>query len=205
MAGLMKRPETGGKPKRITTKGKPGDTGPWGANPARNKVKQETMGETNVSPEEQAQYDEFVSNGLNLIYDEKGLDSIMTTLAGDGNPVEGLANTLVSVVGRLEGSAKESGTPISGDVILHGSGEILEGLVEMSEKAGLHDFSEEDMESAFFMAADQYRNLKQEAGELPEEQLKADFQSILQAEGAGTLNDVLPGVEEYAQRAPQPE
>ena len=30
----MKKPESGGKPKKITTKGKPGDTGPWGANPA---------------------------------------------------------------------------------------------------------------------------------------------------------------------------
>lgn len=33
----MKKPESGGKPKRITTKGKPGDTGPWGANPASGK------------------------------------------------------------------------------------------------------------------------------------------------------------------------
>lgn len=33
----MKPPEKGGKPKRITTPGKPGDTGPWGANPARNR------------------------------------------------------------------------------------------------------------------------------------------------------------------------
>lgn len=33
----MKPPKKGGKPKRITTKGKPGDTGPWGANPASGK------------------------------------------------------------------------------------------------------------------------------------------------------------------------
>jgi hypothetical protein len=35
----MKRPEKGGTPKRITTKGKPGDTGPGGARPARNYKK----------------------------------------------------------------------------------------------------------------------------------------------------------------------
>lgn len=35
----MKKPDKakGGPPKRITTPGKPGDTGPWGANPARNQ------------------------------------------------------------------------------------------------------------------------------------------------------------------------
>ena len=35
----MKPPKKGRKPKKITTKGKPGDTGPWGANPARNRYK----------------------------------------------------------------------------------------------------------------------------------------------------------------------
>lgn len=35
----MKKPEKGGTPKRITTDGKPGDTGPGGANPARNRKK----------------------------------------------------------------------------------------------------------------------------------------------------------------------
>lgn len=35
----MKPPEKGGKPKRITTPGKPGDTGPWGATPARDRQK----------------------------------------------------------------------------------------------------------------------------------------------------------------------
>ena len=35
----MKPPEKGGTPKRITTPGKPGDTGPWGATPARDRQK----------------------------------------------------------------------------------------------------------------------------------------------------------------------
>lgn len=169
------------------------------------KMQQETMGQTNVSPEEQAQYEEFVGNGLNLIYDEKGLQKLVTALESGGSPIEGLAHTLVGVVSRLEDSAKESGTPINGDVVLHGSVEIMEGLVEMSETAGIHEYSEEDMESAFFMAADMYRKMKQERGDLPEEQLKADFQTILQAENEGRLEEVVPGVTEYASRAPKPD
>ena len=35
----MKPPQTGGKPKRITTPGKPGDSGPGGAHPGRNPPK----------------------------------------------------------------------------------------------------------------------------------------------------------------------
>ena len=43
----MKKPESGGKPKQITTKGKPGDTGPGGANPARNRYKNQTTDSNN--------------------------------------------------------------------------------------------------------------------------------------------------------------
>lgn len=35
----MKPPEKGGTPKRIATPGKPGDSGPGGAKPARNRKK----------------------------------------------------------------------------------------------------------------------------------------------------------------------
>jgi hypothetical protein len=35
----MKPPQKGGKPKRITTPGKPGDSGPGGAHPGRNRPK----------------------------------------------------------------------------------------------------------------------------------------------------------------------
>lgn len=159
--------------------------------------------ESNVTPEEQAQYDEFVANGMNLIYDEKGLQQTLESLEGDGSPIEGLASTLIGVVSRLEDSAEEAGTPISGDVVYHGGVELLEQLAEMSSKAKLHDYSEEDMESALFMALDQYRQMRQQQGKLPEDELKADFNSILQAEQAGNLDQALPGIEEYAARASQ--
>jgi hypothetical protein len=39
----MKKPEKGGKPKRIVTKNKPGHTGPGGANPARGIPEHKTV------------------------------------------------------------------------------------------------------------------------------------------------------------------
>jgi len=37
--GKWPKPETGGKPKKITTPGQPGDSGPGGAHPGRNRSK----------------------------------------------------------------------------------------------------------------------------------------------------------------------
>jgi len=205
MAGLLK-PEKGGTPKQITTKNKPGSTGPWGDNPARNwdKNQSQDMGDDgSVSPEEQKQYDQFVKNGMNLIYDEGGLGKIVESLKGGENPIGGLANTLVSVVSRLEDSAEQNKQQISGDVLYHGGVELMEQLAEMAEAAKIHEFSEEDLESALYLALDQYRAMRQEQGKLPEERLKADFQTMLQAENEGRLDEILPGIEEYAQKAPQ--
>lgn len=162
-----------------------------------------TEEEPNVSPEEQAQYDSFVKNGMNLIYDEKGMDKLVESLDGDGSPVEGLANTLVTVVMRLEDSAADAGHPVSGDVVMHGGAEIMGLMAEMSSEAGVHEFSDAEQESAWYMAQDQYRSMRQEQGVLPVEQLQADMNEMLQAEQAGTLGEMLPGIEEYAQRAQQ--
>ena len=46
----MKPPEKGGTPKRITTPGKPGDTGPGGANPARDRKKMADGGKVHGAP-----------------------------------------------------------------------------------------------------------------------------------------------------------
>ena len=37
----LPKPKSGGKPKKITTPGKPGDSGPGGAHPGRNRPKRE--------------------------------------------------------------------------------------------------------------------------------------------------------------------
>jgi hypothetical protein len=46
----MKKPETGGKPNLITTPGKPGDSGPGGAHPGRNRKKMADGGKVYGAP-----------------------------------------------------------------------------------------------------------------------------------------------------------
>ena len=159
----------------------------------------------NVTPEEQQQYDQFVTNGMQMLDDEKALPQILESIRGDGNPVEGLANALVALVMRLEDSAEEQGQKISGDVMLHGGTELLEQMVEIAEKAGVHEFDEKEMESALYLALDTYRATRQEQGKLPEEALQADMQELVQADQAGGLEELIPGITKYAETAPKPD
>ena len=164
-----------------------------------------------VTPEEQEQYDLFVSNGMKLLYDQKVMPKLMESIRGggnateDGNPIEGLANALSMLVMRLEDSAAEKGQPISPDVMLHGGTELLEQMADLAEQAGVHTFDESEIETALYLALDTYRTTRQQQGKLPEDQLKADMQQLAQAEQDGSIDEIIPGITEYAKKAPKPD
>jgi len=178
-----------------------GRKGQRNARPDPNDLDDEPQ---NVTPEEQEQYNRFVTNGMLLMYEKERLPTLLKTIAGDGNPVEGIANALVSIVSRLDDSADKAGAQVSGDIKYQGGVELMEQLVELAENAGIHTFSDKEMEDATLLALDTYRASKQQAGALPVDELSQDFEALLAAEESGELEQVLPGVNEYAKNAPQP-
>ena len=150
----------------------------------------------NVSPEEQKLYDQFVDNALSVIYDDKSLPSIIESLKGDGNPVDGLANTAVGVVIRVQDSAEKAGQEIPPDVVFHAGTEILEDLAELAGKAGVHEFTPEEIEGAAFQAMDLYREMKGRDGGEGRPQIMEDFNQIVALDQAGRLDEVAPGLTE---------
>ena len=151
-------------------------------------------GQPNVAPEEQAQYDQFVDQALSVIYDEKSMPQIIESLKGNGNPVDGLANTVVNVVTRVQDSAEKAGQALSPDVLFHGGTEILEDLAGLSEKAGIHKFSPEEVEGALFQAMDLYREAKGRDGGAAAPQIKQDFNELVALDQAGKLDEIQPGL-----------
>lgn len=164
---------------------------------------EETEGEPNVTPEEQAEYDLFVKNAMEFIYTEedKVLPDVMNRLA-TGNPVDGLAQTAVWVVGMVESSAKASGREMSNDVVFHGGREILEQLVEVAEAGGGHDFTAKEIESAWYKALDLYREAATpEGGRFDPKEAADEFLALNEADQQGNADDVLPGFSKISQRA----
>lgn len=200
MAGLMNK-DRKGQQSEGDMQGQSGAP-PRGGQQGQSQTMEE---ESNVSPEEQAQYNEFVSQGRMLVDDKKTMPTLLKNIQGDGNPVEGLANSLYAVVMRLEDSAEKAGKEFSGDVKYHGATEIMEHMVELAEAAGIHEYSDQNMESALTIALDLYRVAKQQSGEIQPEQFQDELAMLQQAEQEGRLDEVLPGITEYAENAPQPQ
>lgn len=176
----------------------------------QNKMQTERRGETdpantagaqpNVSPEEQQQYEQFVGQALNLIYDDKGMQAVTQRLKGTGDPMDDLAQTAVMVVTRVQESAREAGQDIPGDVLFHGGVEIIEDLANLAEKAGIHSFSEDELEGATYRALDLYRETATQAGLIDPAPLKQEFGELMQADQQGRLGEIIPGIEKYGDR-----
>ena len=164
----------------------------------------ESGAEGNVSPEEQAQYDAFVTNGMKLMNDEKGIDGLLKAIQGDGDPIQGLADTVAAIVIRVEDSAQKQGVEISPDVLLHGGTELLEQAADLSEQAGNHKFDDKELEAALYRSMDIYRSMREQQGKLPTEQLGQDLQELQAAEKEGSLEEMFPGITEFGNERPAP-
>lgn len=163
-----------------------------------------TAGAPNVSPEEQAQYDQFVGQAMNMMYDEKITPTIVKSLSNAESPAEGLGRTLAMIVMRVEDAAQDQGVSFSGDVMLHGAEELLEQLVEIGEAAGLKDYTPEEMESALYLGLDTYRATRQQQGRLPVDEISQDFDALLAADQSGDVDSIVPGLSGYAQNVEIP-
>ena len=197
----------------LSARSAPGDT-----NELRMPGGGDVEGEAaNVTPEEQAQYDEFVNNALEIIYpaQTQGQPSpqIINSLSGQmseqerellaqadpplGNsPIDNLAGTGAAVVVMVEGSAAQAGARIDDDVLFHAGADILAELAEVAEAAKIHPYSEEEMESALYRALDIYR---MSSPRVDPEMLAQEFGQIAEADKAGQLDQVLPGIGQRTQ------
>jgi hypothetical protein len=153
---------------------------------------------SNVTPEEQQQYDQFVNNCYRVIYTPNMRVTILKRLAATGKPIDDLANTSVMVVQRVEQSAKQAGQPVSPDVVYHGGLEVLQDLATYAEKAKIHTYTEQETTGAWYRALDLYRQMGEASGQIDPAPLKQEFGQIAAASKDGTLNQMLPGIDAAA-------
>ena len=127
--------------------------------------------DNSASPEEQAQYNQFVGRAMELIYNPQMFPQIVEMLKGGADagaptpdqgqspggqgdqpqpgpadhgasgPAQGLAQATVMVLAKVGTAAEEAGQTLSPDVVFHGGSEIFSQLAEISDKAGISDYA----------------------------------------------------------------
>lgn len=162
-----------------------------------------------ASPEEQAIYSDLEKKAMAYIYppNQHGQVSaeIVANLKGDFDPqilamfeqaepalTDAPADTVAAVAALLtimvEGTL---GGPGPESVMMEIGSDLVGNLAEVAEAAGLKDFAAKEMDGVFYRAVDLYRVA---SPFVDQEALKAEFGKIVEADKAGQLETVLPGL-----------
>lgn len=152
-----------------------------------------------ASPEEQQQYDRFVARAMQLMYSEQMRPKVRELLAGEGDPIEGLARASSMIIVRVALAAEKAGEKLMGDVVFEAGKSIIEDLAEYATKWGIHDFetNSKDLEGAYFRALDMFRVMMQQAGRAKPEAFKQDMDKLVQMNESGEFETMLRQLADY--------
>lgn len=157
-----------------------------------------------ASPEEQAQYEQAMVNAQKLIYtpDNQPQPGILDALKSANEqqpqdqqgkalspPVSALSHVAVMVVSKLDDSAREAGQPLTDDVLQEVGDDVIGMLADLAQVTGIHDYSEQELEGATVAAYDMYRDKAIADGRTSEDDLKQQWEGLLQADKEGRLGD----------------
>lgn len=150
------------------------------------------QGET-PTPEEQQQYETFVSMAILAIYDEKMMPETVKFLKESDDPIQAVASVASGIAMRVFANSQENGAEISGDVILHGGKEIVETVIDLAERVRVAEFTPEMMEKTFYAAADMFAKELSEAGIYTDEAKASDVQALTQMRDSGQIAKMIGG------------
>jgi hypothetical protein len=152
-----------------------------------------------AAPEEQAQYEQFVKNGMELIYPKNGgvAPKVMETLKGP-NPVEALASATAVIAASVQNSAMKNKVQLSGDVVMHGGKAIMEELATVATEGKVHDYTDEEMKAAAMRAVELFQSV---GGHADQDSVKADFEAMMAADQSGELDRRFPALKQMGAQA----
>lgn len=104
-----------------------------------------------VTPEEQAQYDQFVLRAQEFLTKEPGV--VIDYLNNKNRPVfENVGRAALMVAEQVSGTARQRGVELSPEVMMAGGEEIVGMLMEMGDAAKIFPFKQKDKEYDEVMA-----------------------------------------------------
>lgn len=151
-----------------------------------------------ASPEEQQAYDEYVSRGIMLLFDEQTQQlrpAVAQMMQDEDDPAAGLGEAVGNIVSRIDDQAQQEGIEIAPDVREAAATNIFEVAAQAATNAGIHDFEADDeaFQRAYLIGVDTVRQADVATGRTSPEKAQADMQALAQADQAGQLQTMLGG------------
>lgn len=142
-------------------------------------------------------YQKVVANCMNTV--TQALPTILKSIASSPDKPGALATAAVHVLMRVEDSFEQSGGKLVLTMTFNSGAATLIDISEAAEKAGVHAYSQKELEAAFLQAVDQYRVIRAHQGRIDQAQFQQQLQQMKQDADNGTLEKQFPGLDQMKQ------
>lgn len=137
---------------------------------------------------------------VTLVVDKK-MGLLEQALAAEGQPMQRENEPGEEMPGQPEedpagyrGENEDEGDYSPEAVLMEGGKLAVEELVEVAEAANIHDFSQEEIDGAFYRALDLFRVAQEKVNPRVVQSLQRGFEQLRMADQQGQLGKVLPGL-----------
>lgn len=111
--------------------------------PAQTDVAPTDQGSSNVSPEEQKQYDIVMTAARGILFGEATFKTVMDKLSGGKDEMgKTIGHTAAMVITSIKGGIEKQGRSVPEDILFHAGEEVVSDLIEMAVAAKLMQESE---------------------------------------------------------------
>lgn len=143
-----------------------------------------------ASPEMQKTYNRFVGACMLVVWDEKFMPKALELFQNSPNQTDALASVTAGVVQRVSQEAKKRSQPIPLEVMVHGGLEVVQQVADMATTGGIQGIEPDEIETAFYLAADKVRDVLVASGDLDLSEAKQGMEQLRAAGGEDVLSNV---------------
>ncbi|UWQ30269.1 hypothetical protein [Leisingera sp. M523] len=157
-----------------------------------------------ATPEQQRVYNRFVGLSMAMLWSEKFMAKAAKIIKAHPNETDAMAMIGATIVQRVFMAADDQGEPVPPEVLLHGGLEVMNEVATFAQAAGVQGIEPDEIETAYYLAADKVREGLIQAGKLDPQELAGQFEQIKGMAGEEKLANVqgrLQGAQQKTQDA----
>lgn len=143
-----------------------------------------------ASPEQQQIYNRFVGMCMMMLWSENFMAKAAKMIKDHPDETDAMASIGAAIVQRVYMAADQQGQPIPLEVLVHGGLEVMQEVAKFAEAAGVQGIDDNEIETAFYIAADKVREALVQAGKADPNEMAAEFEQVRQAVGDDQVSAV---------------
>ncbi|MGZ5581795.1 MAG: hypothetical protein ACXWG8_00325 [Usitatibacter sp.] len=154
--------------------------------------------QSNVTPEEQQQYDTVVVAALSFLYADGATKMVVQKLKdesqGPGGLAKAIGHTCAMILISVKRALAQKGKQVPPDVMFGAGKEVIAEIITIAEKAGLAKQGDEQLlKTSAFEAVKAYGDAELQSGELGPQQRQEAQQEMAQLKGGAPQSGLVNG------------